>query len=373
MLVPYAERKKLIGEIERVRGRKLLTYVTTLRPNVLSLVDPFDLRVLTSHLSRLGDKPIDLFLVTFGGVSTVPLATANLVRSSCEGYEVLIPGFAASAGTSIALGADKIVMGPAAMLTPVDPKVANEFNPEAQGQPIGISVEDISGFLGMLKDKFELKDEHNLAALLDHLPEDIRPLALGNAYRHYLKSREDTRKLLTLHMDPEKDKAVIDKISEALIEKLYFHEHLILRSEARQLGLKVVDAESVNAGNGRTLSDVMWDLYRAYERDMQFMVPYVDEPPDIGAGKETRVELSSKVIESAAFSSDFVIEQRWRNLPFPQGSIPTQIAGPLGSSPAVFVPPDKLLPLVSRGALVPTNKGIFEKFEVTYWKGYEPP
>lgn len=372
MAVPYADRKKIIQEIERVRGRRLLTYVTTLRPNVVSLVDPFDLRVIRSHLTRLGDRPIDLFLVTFGGVSTVPLAAANLVRSSCKGYEVLIPGFAASAGTSIALGADMIVMGPAAMLTPVDPKVANEFNPEVQGQPIGISVEDISGFLGMLKDKFELKDEHNLAALLDHLPEDIRPLALGNAYRHYLKSREDTRKLLTLHMDPEKDKAAIDKISEALIEKLYFHEHLVLRSEARQLGLKVVDAESIKDGAERTLSDWMWDLYRAYEIDMQFMVPYIDEPPNIGPGKEQKVELSSKVIESSVFSSDFVIEQRWRNLPFPKGSIPTQIGGPQGSSPAVFVPPDKLLPVVSRGVMVPTNDGIFEKLEVTYWRGYEP-
>lgn len=371
--MPYADRKRLIEGIESVRGRRLLAYVTTLRPNVLSLVDPFDLRVLRSHISRMGSEPIDVFLVTFGGVTTVPWATANLVRSCCKGYDVLIPGFAASAGTSIALGADKIVMGPSAMLTPVDPKVANEFNPEANGQPIGISVEDIAGFLGMLKEKFELKDEHNLAALLDHLPQDVRPLALGNAYRHYLKSRDDTRKLLALHMDPVKDEHTINQISDAFIEKLYFHEHLVLRPEARQLGLNVLDAESVPAGAGRTLADLMWDLYRVYEEDMLFMKPYIDEPPSLAPGKATRVELSSKIIESSVFSSDFVIEQRWRNLPFPAGSMPTHLVGPQGTTPAVFVPPDKLLPVVSQGSLVPTERGIFEKVEVSFWKGYDPP
>lgn len=372
--MPYSDRKPLIQEIESVRGRKLLAYVTNLRPNVQSLVDPFDLRVLRSHVSRLGREAIDIFLVTFGGVATVPLATANLVRSYCRGYDVLIPGFAASAGTSIALGADQIIMAPSAMLTPVDPKVANEFNPpDGQGQPIGISVEDIAGFLGMLKEKFEIKDEHNLAALLDHLPDDIRPLALGNAYRHYLKIRDDTRKLLALHMDVTKDSKKIDQIANAFIEKLYFHEHLVLRTEARQLGLKVLDAESVSIKSGRTLADMMWDLYRVYERDLQFMDPYVDDPPALPPGKSGKVEVSSKVIESGLFSSDFVIEQRWRNLPLPPGSIPTQLVGPQGASPAVFVPPDKLLPMVFRGTPVPTERGIFEKLEVSYWKGYEPP
>jgi len=258
------------------------------------------------------------------------------------------------------------------MLTPVDPKVANEFNPEAEGHPIGISVEDIAGFLGMIKDKFEIKDEHNLAALLDHLPEDVRPLALGNAYRHYLKSRDDTRKLLSLHMDPVKDEHTINQISDAFIEKLYFHEHLVLRTEARQLGLKVADAESITADGGRNLADLMWELYLAYEKDMQFMEPYVDEPPALTPGASGKIEILSKVIETSQFSSSFVIEQRWRSLPFPKGSMPTQIAGPQGTTPAVFVPPDKLLPLLVRGTLVPTDMGIFEKLEVSYWKGYEP-
>lgn len=200
---------------------------------------------------------------------------------------------------------------------------------------------------------------------------DIRPLALGNAFRHYLKSRDDTRKLLELHLDPVKDKVVIDRIAETLLEKLYFHDHLVVRKEARDLGLKVVDAESVTVGERRTLADAMWDLYRSYEDDMEFMAPYTDDPPKLTSGKSAKVELLSKLVETRDRSSAYVIEQTWRSLPFPPNSMPSQVVTPQGAIPAIFVPSGNLIPVVCRGQLIPTEGGVFEKVEVSFWKGVD--
>ncbi|MBU0734226.1 MAG: hypothetical protein KKG10_08760, partial [Proteobacteria bacterium] len=47
-----------------------------------------------------------------------------MLREFCEKLAVLVPFRAHSAGTTLALGADEIVMGPLGELGPVDPSVA---------------------------------------------------------------------------------------------------------------------------------------------------------------------------------------------------------------------------------------------------------
>ena len=331
--------------------------------NILTQLEPPDIRVVRDHLHALGhNEAVDLFLLTFGGVSTVPWAIANLIREYNSEFAVLIPYVAFSAGTSLSLGANEIVMGTLGMLSPVDPMVWNEFNPEIQGRPIPISVEDIGAYVALLKEKFGIQDERNLAALLERLPADIRPLALGNAYRHYMKARDDTRKLLELHMDSKGDHGKIDKIVDTLVEKLYFHGHHITRREAKQLGLKVKDAESITGPGGKTLDDLLWALYLDYEREMRLMAPYKDEPPAAGG----KVELLTKVVESESLLSEYIIEQDWVKMPLPPGSIFTQV----NNVPALFIPPNQLLPLQFQGRPVLAGTGLFDKREFSYWKGY---
>jgi len=356
-------RVKLISEIQAVRDRKLVALVTTTRQNVLTQLEPPDNRVLRDHIHTLGqNEAVDIFLLTYGGVSTVPWAMANLIREYNSRFAVLVPYSAFSAGTSLALGADEIVMGNLGTLSPVDPKVWNEFNPEIQGRPIPISVEDIGAYVSRLKDKFGIQDERNLAGLLDRLPADVRPLALGNAYRHYIKARDDTRKLLELHMSPTVDKDKIDTIVNTLVEKLYFHGHHITRREAKQLGLKVKNAEDSVGKDGKTLNDLIWALYLEYEHDMRLMMPYRDEPPAAGG----KVELLTKVIESESLTSEYIIEQEWAKIQTPPGSIFTQV----NNVPALFIPPGQLIPLQFQGLPVMSGAGLFDKREFSYWKGF---
>jgi hypothetical protein len=200
------ERQNLIEEIETLRGSRVITYITSTRPPLRIGIDVPDLRELYDHLLKIGkSEKIDLFIYSLGGAGSVPWALSNMIREFADSFTTLIPSFAFSAATAIALGANNIIMGKNGTLGPVDPSVANAFNPVRRGQVQSISTEDIGGYISLLRDKAKLTDERNFASALSNLCTVVEPLALGNAYRHYLKSRDDARKLLELHMDPCKD------------------------------------------------------------------------------------------------------------------------------------------------------------------------
>ncbi len=282
-------------------------------------------------------------------------------------FGILVPHNAFSCATCVALGANEIVMSKTGTLGPIDPQVANEFNPEKQGVPIPISVEDIGGFISLLKDKFEMKNETHLAKLSERLATDIRPLALGNAYRLYIKAREDARKLLELHMDPIHDKTRIDKIIEMFVEKLYYHGHHVNRREAKKIGVNVINAETVQS-NGDNLEKLMLQLYLDYENDLKMKTPYHDELPPDG---QSRLEISIKYIESNRSSSVYIIDQEWVDMGFPEGS-KLSIANNI---PAVYIPPSQapgqIIPIRFQGQPVCIGNKIYEKRESSFWKSNE--
>ncbi len=201
----YSDRKKIIEKIEKIRGTKVITYVVSTRPKINTMIEPSDLRVFFDHLNNgyFINKDIDLFIISNGGVSTVAWALVNLIREHSKKFSVLIPYNAFSCATSIAMGADDIIMTKLGTLGPVDPTVLNPFNPIIQNQIVGISVEDMAGYLNLFKEKFGIKDDNNLTKAFEKLATDIKPPALGNAYRNYIKCRDDAGKLLALHLDPE--------------------------------------------------------------------------------------------------------------------------------------------------------------------------
>ena len=398
----YTDRKAIIDKIEELRGSKVITYFITTRPFLNTGMEIRDLREFYKHLERYKDEKaekIDLIIYSPGGETIVGWALVNLIREFSKKFGVLIPFNAFSCATVVSIGSDEIVMGRMGSLGPIDPQVINPFNPEKNNQPIPISVEDIGGFISLLRDKFEMRDEDLLAKLSERLATDIRPLALGYAYRQYIKAREDARKLLELHMDAIHEKPKIDKIIETLVEKLYFHLHHINRNEAKDIGLKIKYAEeftsgSKDTGNFENLEDLLWNLYLDYEKDLRIHEPYKDELPRTG---EIR-EIPLKFIESSSLSTQCILEQKWINMDFPEGSYLANVNGALG----VFIPPqfmtvpnpnymqsaaytgiplqntqpEKLIQFVGgqivaihfQGAPVYINKEIYEKREVTIWR-----
>jgi len=367
------ERQTLISEIEKIRGSKVITYITSTRPPLRIAIDVPDIREIYDHLLKIGhsDK-IDLFIYSLGSAGNVPWALSNTVREFTDNFSVLVPSLAFSAATAIALGADSIIMGKKGTLGPVDPSVANAFNPVRGGQVRQISTEDIGGYISLLREKADLKNERNFAVALSNLCTTVEPLALGNAYRHYLKSRDDARKLLELHMDPNEDGETIDGIVETLIEKLYYHGHYISRREARDIGLNVQKAEDFKAGAGdKDLDQLMWKLYLDYEEELKMLIPYRDEV----SGDDERKIVPAKFVESAGMTSALVIEQEFHKMRTPNGTFFTQMSTQKGEILALAIPVQnggfQLIPYaLKNGNPELINDEVYRKKEVSYWKKF---
>ncbi len=71
------------------------------------------------------DKPIDLILHTPGGLVLAASQIAKALKDHPAKTTVIVPHYAMSGGTLIALAADEIIMDPHAVLGPVDPQLMN--------------------------------------------------------------------------------------------------------------------------------------------------------------------------------------------------------------------------------------------------------
>ncbi|NJE05423.1 hypothetical protein E3E36_04550 [Thermococcus sp. M36] len=69
------------------------------------------------------DKPIDLIIHTPGGLVLAATQIARALKDHPAETRVIVPHYAMSGGTLIALAADKIIMDPHAVLGPVDPQL----------------------------------------------------------------------------------------------------------------------------------------------------------------------------------------------------------------------------------------------------------
>ena len=128
-----------------------------------------------------------------------------MIREYTNNFNVIVPYRAFSAATLTVLGANEIIMHPMGVLGPTDPSVTNHFNPTNQaGQPLPISVEDVTAYIQLIKEDAGIQHEDELVQLVKILAEKIHPLALGNVKRSISQSRMMAFKLLKLHM-PKND------------------------------------------------------------------------------------------------------------------------------------------------------------------------
>jgi len=124
-------RFKQIKSLEEKRESKIITLIH--RQEILSLVGiPFtryiDIddseEILRAIRATADEKPIDLILHTPGGLVLAAEQIARAVENHSGNVTVMIPHYAMSGGTLIALAADEIIMDHNAVLGPVDPQIS---------------------------------------------------------------------------------------------------------------------------------------------------------------------------------------------------------------------------------------------------------
>ncbi len=304
LLSDPSARRPLIQTLEALRRSRIIVYVTADRSDLGAQMAEDVVPLFHEHLQSIGrQKRIDLFLYTRGGHTLAPTRLAFLIREYCEEFGVLVPHCAHSAGTTLALAANEIVMHRMGELGPIDPTVSNRFNPLDPTDPdkkrlIPIAVEDVSAYLSLARNQAKVPDEQ-MASVFEALTRTVHPLALGNVHRQYLLIRTMGARLLASHMDRERDKDRIEAILDVLTEKLYFHAYPVSRAEARDVvGLNVTFASG-------ELEEKMWELYTQYRDDLRPGVTALSFDPAL-VGKTVPVEVEAAAIESTAALHTFL-------------------------------------------------------------------
>ncbi len=128
-----AARWRLIRKLEQSRKSRVITLIH--RQETKSLFGFFAMRFLDIEDSEAilrairmtpKDMPIDMIIHTPGGVALAATQIANALADHEAEVRVIVPHYAMSGGTMIALAADRIVMDPHAVLGPVDPQLGQE-------------------------------------------------------------------------------------------------------------------------------------------------------------------------------------------------------------------------------------------------------
>lgn len=234
------KRCELYAQLEKARDSKVLTYVTGDRPGLETYIHSEVFDYFSDHLDTMGVVPkITLFLYTRGGDGLAGRSLTNLLRLFCDDLEVVVPTKCHSAGTLMALGADRIIMTKQAMLGPIDPTIMTSLNPKVDDNPSSsarapVSVEAIKGYTQLAKEEFGIKDDESLAKILVALSGEVHPLVLGEVTRARSQIKMLAERLLEHQVvNAQKRK----KIVEFLCSDSGSHDYTINRREAAALGL----------------------------------------------------------------------------------------------------------------------------------------
>ncbi len=126
-------RERVIKAIENKRKSRVITMIH--RQETRSFFGFFMMRFITIEDSEQilrairmtpKDMPIDLIIHTPGGLALAATQIANALADHEAEVRVIVPHYAMSGGTLIALAADKIIMDEHAVLGPVDPQLGQE-------------------------------------------------------------------------------------------------------------------------------------------------------------------------------------------------------------------------------------------------------
>ncbi|MCE4624991.1 MAG: ATP-dependent Clp protease proteolytic subunit [Desulfurococcales archaeon] len=217
-----AARLELIRLMERKYGWRVITLIhreeriSFLGIPIRRFIDIDDSEaVLRAIRTTPPDKPIALILHTPGGLVLAASQIARALHKHPARKVVVVPHYAMSGGTLIALAADEILMDPNAVLGPLDPQLAMSPQGPVVPAPSIVRVAELKG-----------KDASD------------QTLMLADVARKAIDEMQETIvELLRDRMGEEKAK----ELAKLLTEGRWTHDYPITYEKAKELGLPVKD------------------------------------------------------------------------------------------------------------------------------------
>jgi len=241
------------GELKKLAGRRGTNIITLIhRQETISFlgipitkyIDIDDSEeVLRAIRLTPPDAPIDLILHTPGGIALAATQIAFALDGHRGRKTVMIPHYAMSGGTLIAMAADEIMMDPNAVLGPVDPQIGDQHG-----------VQPASSILAVVERK-----------KVDEIED--RTLILAEESRKAIGQMKNTvRQIIGDKYSEEKTEEIV----EELVSGKYTHDFPITAGEVCSLFGECVKEE---------LPNEVYSLMRLYRMESRPRRPSVEFVP----------------------------------------------------------------------------------------------
>lgn len=237
------QRQHLIREIQNETRTTLLCYVGGAGTSV-SRDDAVFLGDLLHNVPR--GKPIDLLLHTGGGDIDAAEKLMSMLSDAAgtAPLRVIVPDYAKSAGTLMALGANSIVMSDSSELGPIDPQIETQ---DSEGR---ISVVAVQNHLDAYQECFDLvkREPDNKAAQIMLKTFDASRIHKYRAAK--TRARQLAEKMLKSRMFREEQSLPTAPVAALMNNAKYqSHGQMIGIDEAKGISLKV---------DSKTPDDPLW-------------------------------------------------------------------------------------------------------------------
>lgn len=235
----------LIQEIEKERTATLVAFICD-SPITLTTAHRLNKIVRKTKIENL-----DLLVNSSGGDLDSAAKIVKLLRENCKKLSVVVPFYAKSAASLLAISADELVMCKGADLGPVDPQVRD---PVSGAWVPAHSIREALAFIESVRDPIVKM------SLAERLP----PMLMG-AYREYQSaSKQYIEEAFAKLSNGNKDKAI-----HTFTERYLSHGYPIDRKICKEVGINVTCPSESLENNICDLHEVYQDLiFEVQHRNM---------------------------------------------------------------------------------------------------------
>lgn len=220
LLKTLSKAESLIEKVEEDLKVKLVVFICH-QSLTLDVAYRFNkiIRKYPKNCERLA-----LLIESGGGDIDIASKIVKLLRTYCKSYVAIIPFYAKSAATLLAVGADEIVMCKSGELGPVDPQIRDPIT------KLFVPASSIKEAINFIE---ETKDQIVKLSMAEKMP----PLLMG-AYRGSQKVARQYMEEAFEKLGPKKDEAI-----HAFTDKYISHGYPIDREICNNLKLPIVFPE----------------------------------------------------------------------------------------------------------------------------------
>lgn len=226
---PRYERQRLIRDYQEAHGCRLVVLIDTLFPDSVTLFEE------TLHDAD-PEQDLHVMLATPGGDGETAIRLARQAQSRCRELTVVVPDQAKSAGTLLAAGAHRILMGPTSDLGPIDPQFPLPDGSLAPGKAIIAAVDEAERRVQENPDTYPLH-----ASLLSN----VSALVVQQARNALSRASDQLREALACQpaRTDEEVQALATDLQSPLIDDPRSHAASVSADDALKLGLPVQKAD----------------------------------------------------------------------------------------------------------------------------------